>query len=896
MPRLHIEYIVPTAADTIPLLAYSKPITLDNLMTPSDLTDFPVLIDIIDTDLKTDVQSDGDDIAFSMNGIALSHEIELFDQSYSPSQAHLVAWVKVPTLSSSSDTTITMHYGNPAVSSLENPFGVWNNYEAVYHMNSSPTSGPVDDSTSKGHDADALNMESGDVASQKIGNGYDFDGADERLQIGPVDTDSWGQITLSAWVNVDILDDYRVITKEAGNGDTHTTDAIFTLGVTPTGAIRARLRTDSTYTSQAAGTISAGSWSYITITWDQSLASGEFKIYLNGAVQGSYSLAGTSISDSGLDLFIGDTSVDSRSYDGKMDEARIANVARSADWLLAEYRNQNSPSTYITVGSEAGSPTWIDENTVRVELTTTSINPVTTDIAFTLDIAGSGQTLDENLNDGTTFDVANNSVVTWTANVLVNPPADTINVNVEIEYPFTEWNPISVKNPLGLPMTYGSDWNFQGGILTIYATSIDYWGLYTVTFESFNFIENVQLGIDGQSLGDTAVFNVNDVAAFRATTPWITNSRVGFFLTNPDGEIFETDFDTIGIPGTTWDIPSFKYRMQLTVPSSEVTAALTNYPLFVSFTDTDFTTKVQADGDDFVFVQNGIVLAHEIERFEQGTGRLVAWVRANLSSVSNTNIWLYYGNPVIGSTESPGILWSNGYEAVWHLGETVTNEGSGEPHYDSTFGNHTATHNGNQVTAGIANSFGQAFDGNDWIVVDSSKGLNPSGDVTISGWFYLNAAWSSASTPSMIIVEKYLDADNNFHIALAGADYSESGVPLGTLVFGFEYANSEFVKWTQRTFWSASTWYHFSCYMDADTPSNSKIYINGLDNTAAGSVGGASVISVAMSANWGIGGRYGETSEFPTGQAFLTGRLDEVRIASAQRASGWLRAEYNNTM
>jgi len=37
---------------------------------------------------------------------------------------------------------------------------------------------------------------------------------------------------------------------------------------------------------------------------------------------------------------------------GIIDEVRISNTPRSANWLLTEYRNQNDPSTFYTVGSE----------------------------------------------------------------------------------------------------------------------------------------------------------------------------------------------------------------------------------------------------------------------------------------------------------------------------------------------------------------------------------------------------------------------------------------------------------------------------------------------------------------------------------------------------------------
>ncbi|MDX1798523.1 MAG: DUF2341 domain-containing protein, partial [Candidatus Lokiarchaeia archaeon] len=91
---------------------YYKEITINHLKVAEDLTNFPLLISIYDSDLHSKVQSDGDDIAFSNGTDWLDYEIELFDQSYSGTEARLVAWVNVPSVSSSTDTKIYMYYGN----------------------------------------------------------------------------------------------------------------------------------------------------------------------------------------------------------------------------------------------------------------------------------------------------------------------------------------------------------------------------------------------------------------------------------------------------------------------------------------------------------------------------------------------------------------------------------------------------------------------------------------------------------------------------------------------------------------------------------------------------------------------------------------------------------------
>ena len=41
-------------------------------------------------------------------------------------------------------------------------------------------------------------------------------------------------------------------------------------------------------------------------------------------------------------------------FDGTIDEVRVSNSIRSAGWVLTEYNNQNSPSTFYSVSSESG--------------------------------------------------------------------------------------------------------------------------------------------------------------------------------------------------------------------------------------------------------------------------------------------------------------------------------------------------------------------------------------------------------------------------------------------------------------------------------------------------------------------------------------------------------------
>ena len=128
------DYFTPGWADT--RWQYRKNITVDSTKVSADLTNFPVYIEVYDSDLQNDAQAGGGDIFFTnASGHILDHEIEVYDRVYNSTHAQLVAWVKA-NISGSQDTLLSMYYGNPTAISQENPEGVWDeNYEFVLHMN-----------------------------------------------------------------------------------------------------------------------------------------------------------------------------------------------------------------------------------------------------------------------------------------------------------------------------------------------------------------------------------------------------------------------------------------------------------------------------------------------------------------------------------------------------------------------------------------------------------------------------------------------------------------------------------------------------------------------------------------------------------------------------------------
>ncbi|OGZ27290.1 MAG: hypothetical protein A2365_01080, partial [Candidatus Nealsonbacteria bacterium RIFOXYB1_FULL_40_15] len=111
---------------------YRKKITIQNANVDSDLTNFPLYVDITaDTDIGAHAQADGDDILFTKgDGITqIPHEEKSFTITDGSATGHF--WVNMPTIYSASTTDIYVYYGNSSASNQEQSAQVWKSKEAT---------------------------------------------------------------------------------------------------------------------------------------------------------------------------------------------------------------------------------------------------------------------------------------------------------------------------------------------------------------------------------------------------------------------------------------------------------------------------------------------------------------------------------------------------------------------------------------------------------------------------------------------------------------------------------------------------------------------------------------------------------------------------------------------
>jgi hypothetical protein len=110
-----------------------------------------------------------------------------------------VAWVKVPTVSSSADTVFYMYYGNASATNQQDPTNVWDtNFKSVWHLQQDPSGAAPQmlDSTSINNDGTSNgSMTTGDQVAGKAGGSLDLDGSGDFIEA--TDYDILNALTIS---------------------------------------------------------------------------------------------------------------------------------------------------------------------------------------------------------------------------------------------------------------------------------------------------------------------------------------------------------------------------------------------------------------------------------------------------------------------------------------------------------------------------------------------------------------------------------------------------------------------------------------------------------------------------------------------------------------------------
>ena len=326
----------------------------------TSLTSFPLLVNLSgDLELRTAsdggyVQSaSGYDIVFTdaYNNL-LDHEIEQYTSA--PAGATLVAWVRLPTLSTLGPTTIFMRYGNASITTpTANPAGVWDSsYKAVWHLKETGAgaAGEYKDSTANGNNGQGGGGGAAAVPARvagAIGFGQSFDGTNDFIDAGTnAVLNITGPITLEGWVQLKIPRS-TVGAAVVGRGNNpqyflyHDFDADYRMTF--------HANTAAANFPQASP-LAPNTWYFVVGTYSGTASS----LYLNGARTESWADVSPITAEPGARVKIGTVDASPDFFNGPLDEVRISTTPRSSCWIETEYKN-------VTVAgfSTFGTPTAV---------------------------------------------------------------------------------------------------------------------------------------------------------------------------------------------------------------------------------------------------------------------------------------------------------------------------------------------------------------------------------------------------------------------------------------------------------------------------------------------------------------------------------------------------------
>lgn len=291
--------------------------------------------------------------------------------SFTDYNTYLCAWpgapveahVKVPSVSDSVDTDIYLYYSNPAATDQSDAAAVWDaNYKMVHHLNHRPGTITFADSTSNVVTAtkDGTGIQEPESHVGLMGGAVAFTGAASagHLTLGTqINMAGWTGLTIEAVINYDgggVSGSERVIFS---NNSITEASALMRIepGSTPAQQLECFITREAN--TQIGGefdtAIGTGTLKVVGMTFD----SATLKAFVSGA-QEATTYAGASAMDATASPagFIGAQNASTDAFDGRIEEIRISDTARSAAWMALTAATFEDFASVITVGDEEIKP------------------------------------------------------------------------------------------------------------------------------------------------------------------------------------------------------------------------------------------------------------------------------------------------------------------------------------------------------------------------------------------------------------------------------------------------------------------------------------------------------------------------------------------------------------
>jgi hypothetical protein len=337
---------------------YRRKLTFNNSGQPETLVNFPVLINLSSSNFDySKANLDGTDLRFIDvdNTTQLNYHIEDWN-----SLGYSYVWVNVTNIASSSSTDhIWMYYNNSDASDAQDESGTYDtNFKGVWHLSEDPsaTSPQFNDSSSSNNDGASWGaMASNDQVAGKIDGSIDFDGINDMIKCGTTSSLNMGSgdFTLSTWFKTSVTNQMNIV----GKGESNTAGKRYLLEIDASGNLKGEIDDDDVGGKKnvvsSGTTYWDGEWHQVIVVRDGN----NLRLYIDGNEDSNSptDITGYGNIDSDKNFTIAamwDTvaAQEIRFFNGSIDEVSISNIARSSDWIKAQYFSMNN--SFTTYGNE----------------------------------------------------------------------------------------------------------------------------------------------------------------------------------------------------------------------------------------------------------------------------------------------------------------------------------------------------------------------------------------------------------------------------------------------------------------------------------------------------------------------------------------------------------------
>ncbi len=310
---------------------YRRKIVIDKDKVDGNFNDFPVMIRCLDIQAY---QADGGDILFTdESGNELNHEIEYYNKD----DQDLYAWVSAD-LSADTDTILYMYYYNPLLDPNVNKWNIedtWdNNFVMVQHLNESI--GTHFDSTNNNYDGTA-SVSNQDAESIDGADAFDSSNNDNVI-VSPTNTGiTTGNFTVSFWMKPRSANSRSIPFSFGSNSDNR---CVYYEWADGDQKIKQGWWGDNGVTSSSS--LGLNTWHFVTGSYNEDDDKSE--LYINGSFVSNSNYAN---SDLGNDhISIGYIDGGGSYFDGILDEVRISNVDRGANWINTSFNSMRFGQFY----------------------------------------------------------------------------------------------------------------------------------------------------------------------------------------------------------------------------------------------------------------------------------------------------------------------------------------------------------------------------------------------------------------------------------------------------------------------------------------------------------------------------------------------------------------------